>query len=217
MAGREFPRLLRTAAQVEARMRQLEGARQHTRTLQPMETPHVINRLRLRPQPLKDADLLGHERIAIFLCEADAVGHVLPLALAGDKIDGDTPAGELVVARDHACQHDWVNIARPRCNQHADPPVPASQESGGDPSLPAGHGHRHKHIFETSGLSSRGHPVEHLRARGNAVRLSIACGVAVARQVPAEFQPSVHAILRLLHRIQNPVARLMPEPPRSAP
>ena len=189
MRGRDRPGLVRPAAEVEARMRPLEGWRDDAGAAQRVEGAVPVDRALRRPERLHDADLLRHQGVAVLLAVADAVGGILRLRLPGDQVDRDPPAGELVEGRHHLRQHHRVDVARPRRDQHADGGRPAGHEGGGDPGLPAGHRDRDQQVFEPRCLGRGHHAVEHRGAGGHhVVAIRVARGVAVAGQVPAEFQ-----------------------------
>ena len=195
--GRDLPGLLRAAAEIELGIGLLQRMRPDLRALQLVELAVEGHRAARRPQRLQDRDLLVHDLVALFLAPLDAFRRVLGLALAGDQVDADAAARELVEGRDHLRQQHRIDVARPRRHQHADRLGARHHHGARDPRLPAGGLHRHQHVFEARRLGRLDDAVEqrqrrrHLRARQ-----PIGRGVARGRQEPAEFQSapvSLHA------------------------
>ena len=142
-----------------------------------------------RPQRLQDRDLLVHDLVALFLAPLHAFGSVLGLALAGDQVDADAAAGELVEGRDHLGQQHRIDVARPGRHQHAHRLRAGDHHGARNPRLPAGGLHRHQHVFEACRFGRLHDLVEKIeRRRHQSVGLAVGRGVAGSRQEPAELQ-----------------------------
>ncbi len=147
------------------------------------------------PQRFQDRDLLLHQRVALLLGVAQAFGLDLAFVLARDQIDADAPARHLVEGRDHLGHQHRIDVAGPRCDQRLDVFRARRHERAGDPRLPAGRADRDQQIFEAGLFGGIDHALAQFRRAGNLrVHQAIGRGVAMGRQVPAEFERT-HACL----------------------
>ena len=189
MLGRNLPGLLRPAAEIEFGIGLLQRIGPDLRALQLIELAVEMERPARGPQRLQDRDLLLHDLVALFLAPLDPFGRVLRLALAGDQVDADATARQLIEGRDHLGQQHRVDVARPRRHQHAHRLGARHHHGAGDPGLPAGGLDRHQHVFETGRFGGGDDLVEQRhRRRHLGARQPIGRGVAGGRQEPAELK-----------------------------
>ena len=78
----------------------------------------VGDRPLLGPHPLHQRDRFVHDRVALVVAVEDAVGGQLVIPAAGDQVDGDAAAGELVEGADQLRRQRRLQVARPCRDEH---------------------------------------------------------------------------------------------------
>ena len=109
MASGDVDRLVRGPAEEHGQIVRLHRTE---RALHVVEAPLVIERLRRRPFLPQDVDILVRARIALRLGGAGiAVPRHLLVGAAGDDVDGDAPAAQLVERRELPRRHGRLREA----------------------------------------------------------------------------------------------------------
>ena len=189
MFRRHLPGLPRAAAEIEFRKRLLQRPRPDMGARQRMKFSLEVQRSARGPQCLQDRDFFLHQCVALFLGIAHALAFDFAFVLPRDQIDADATARHLVEGRDHLRQQHRIDVARSRRDQRLDRRRTRRHERARDPGLPAGRTYRDQQILEAGFFRGLHHAVAQYRRtrdlrRGDA----IGRGVAMRRQIPAEFE-----------------------------
>jgi hypothetical protein len=148
------------AAEVHRDMRLLHALHIGKAALEAVEASGVIERLAAGPDPPHHVEIFVGTRVTLVVGEEIAVLALLGVIAAGDDVNGDAPAGELVERRELARRERRRGEARPVRDHESEPLRHRRGMPGHQNTVRRGRVERHESAIEAAllvGLGDRFH------------------------------------------------------------